>query len=339
MRLIDRRLRVGRTGRWQWYWGLLGLVTVPAVTIGILALIASLVAFWPTIGALTGLDVSNDVFLSRGRWDSYAAFIVGSLPVIVATAVTIKWVHGWSVGQVLGPGQRFVWADFAKSATALFIIYAISTAMDFVVQPAQYALQVQDWGIAFWIVLAGIVILPQAFSEDFLFNGYLSRLWGAVVPVRFVVPVALSVLFSLAHAGNADVGNDPWAAHIGLFGGQLLALLIYIRTGSLGATVGLHWMNNTFSAGFVGTLPGYQNDLALMIYRDPALAAGGSNLFDFWSWVDLIAGLLLVWLSVSWRRSPFYIPDRTDIPAEIERSEARTGIMDDEVSAQVRDAT
>jgi CAAX protease family protein len=338
MRLIDRRLLVARKGRWQWYWGLLGLATVLAVTVAVLSIPYAIDTIWPKFGELAGFEIDDDLFLSPGRWDTYSSFVVFSVPVILATFVTIKWVHLWSVGEVLGPGRRFVWTHFGRSAAALFTIYTVATAIDFVVEPAQYTLQVEHWATVGWIILAGVVILPQAFSEEFLFNSYLMRLWGAVVPLRFVVAITLSVLFSLAHAANEDVGQDPWPAHASLFGGQLLALAIYIRTGSLGATVGLHWMNNTFTAGIVGSLPGYKNDLALVIYRDPVLSAGGTNLYDPWSWVGMIAGFLLVWLLVTWRRSPFHIPDRTDDPPRPKEVGLDGGTSDDDATLYTREA-
>jgi membrane protease YdiL (CAAX protease family) len=310
---IDRRLLVARVGRWQWSWGLVGLVTVGAVMLGVVSVLYAIGDEWEAGAYLLGLGVSDDVVLSPGRWDTYTSFVFLSLPAIVATCVAIKWVHGWSIGSVLGVDGRFAWADFGKSAAALFAIYAIWSALDFAITPERYAWHAEHWQVVFWIALAGVVILPQAFSEDFLFNAYLARLWGAVVPVRFVVAITLSLAFGLLHGWNADVARDPLPSILAMAAGQLVAILVYFRTGSLAATVGLHWMNNAFLACVIATEPGYKSDLALFVYRDPVLSAGGSYLYDPWFWLALASGPMLTWFVLSWRRSPFYIPDRCNV--------------------------
>ena len=303
----DPALLAGRVGRWRWYWLFVGNALLVVLLAG-----ALMAAGWADewVSGLFGRGGSfeEDVLYTANRPATFIGICIASLAFVLPVIIVLQLVHGQSWRLALGRDGRFSWSDFGKAATASFVVFFIVGAVEYVIFPER--LSVRSHGIAHlpWVLLAALVTFPQAFSEDFLFKGYVTRIWGAVVPFRIFVVLAAGMLFTSLHSGNSDVKADLWFMLIGFLLGDLLMLTMYLRAGSLGAVTGLHWMNNVMVICLVTRVPGYKNELALMEYRDPVLMAGKSHLTNPESWATLIVGFLLLYFFLTWRRSPFSLP-------------------------------
>lgn len=319
--MSDPRLMAGREGRWRWPWALLGNGLVLLLIFGFGAGLGAIGEFAPGFAALF-MDFGGDdgAVFRPPRVGSFLAFATFGALLIVPVLIAMKLVHGWHVGRVLGPRGGFVWGDFGRAVGAWATIYAVATAVEVVLFPDRYVLRPVGWECAIWLALAAAVILPQAFAEDFLFIGYLGRLWGAILPLPFVVVPMTAVGFSVLHASNADVSVDPKFALAVLFFGQALSLMIYFRTGSLAACFGLHWINNLIALAVVSHQPGYKNDFAPVVYLDPVLRAGRSHANEPLSWLAVLVGFGMIWVLLTWRRSPFAIASRPLPETPVSRS-------------------
>ena len=304
-RAVDRRLLAGRRGRWQLRWAVLGTVLAVVGNIALTLLAVPLdalmaIPFGGPVPLEILLDNRPDTF---AKWLTFAATLI--LPVIAVLAI----VHGQSWRDALGPDRRFEWPLFWRAAGAFTVTLVCSTLILIAFQgPQQISLQPHPPSHAVWMLLAALVILPQAFAEDLAFKGYLLRIWGAVLPSRTLIVLIMSALFTSLHVGNSDMAVDLAFQVPTFFITWLISFAIYARTLSLGAATGMHWANNVVSFCILTSDPGGNNPFALFVYRDPVLSAGRSNATDPVSWLSLLAGSVLLWVLLTWPRSPFYLP-------------------------------
>lgn len=299
----DRFLLLGRVGRWQWPWALLGTIATFALIIAI-GLITDPIETW--LAGRHGEDAAGSD-LTPDRLDTFASFLLFALSVTLAPALVISLVHGLDPRRLLGPNGRFRWDLCARASLAMLFVAAVGVAIGLVREPQSYQWQAIKPGHLPWLLLALPIIFCQSFAEEYLFKGYLVRVWGAVLPVRSVIVLVVAAVFTSAHAINDDVARDLAFNLLIFFAGELLTLAVYLRTCSLGAVTGLHWINNVWAMCVLATQPGQSGALALAVYTDPVLAAGGSRLTDAYGYLELLAGFALLWVMLTWRRSPFYL--------------------------------
>ena len=298
-------LLAGRVGRWRWPWLLLGHVTAIAVFI---ALCLPVVFFEKWFSKTSGRSLLTTTLLSSDRPETFLLFLFVAVALIVPTAIVIKLVHGQKLRAALGPDGRFSWPNFVKAAAAVFLIFAIFCIVEVIRYPDRFTYR--GYGIyhAPWLLLGAMTILLVAFAEDLFFKGYLLRSWGAVLPIRSVIVLLAAGTFSSAHVLNPDVKAHPWVGLLYLFAADTVAIGIYLRTGSLAAVTGMHWMNNLCSMTFVQPGPWNDNLLAMFSYNDPILAAGKIHLAILESLFVLIIGLAMLWVLLTWRKSPLCLP-------------------------------
>ena len=301
----DPALLAGRVGRWRWPWVVVG--TLAAITLMVLIgrLISPLEA---RLAAWYELPLDENIHFQAGRWDTFVAFVTFAFPLIAAIAIVLVFVHGQSWRAALGPNGRFDWSLFAKAAVALLIVSTLSSCVDYLHAPGSMRLVPHGLSHLPWLLLGALVILPQAFAEDFVFKGYLTRAWGAVLPYRLIIVPLCATAFTTLHAGNADVGADLSFNLAGFLLMEILAFNLFLRTGSLATATGLHWMNNVFAMCLVTTLPGQPGDFAVIEFQHPLMTAGVSKWSDPVEIVSVLAGTALLWALLSSPRSPLYLP-------------------------------
>lgn len=301
----DNVLLGGRIGRWQWPWALVGTLA----TIGLafaFGLVGGIVE--GRVGRLFGRGRSDEQALIPGHIEDFVGFALFGSALVCAAALTLRFVHGQDPLNAISADRRFDWRLFAKTAGAYFCVLAVGTGVDYATDPGSYALLPRTLGHIPWWLLGMLVILPQAFGEDYLFKGYLARVWGAVIPFRLVLIPLIAAAFTSGHLVNEDMKTDLVFNVIGFVSSEVIALLIFLRTGSLAATTGYHWMNNVYTFCLVSTTPGQSDRLSLVRATDTLVLQGKSHLYDPMSWAALVIGLAMLSALLFWRRSPFYLP-------------------------------
>ena len=300
-------------------WAALGTVSVLAGSVGVYLLLSEVDT---AVANLFGGPLDADTFVV-GRPDTFFTMLTFAASLILPAVLVTTLLHRTSWRLLLGADGRFDWGVFWKAAAAFALVYFAATAVDLIRHPGQYALQNPTLSHIPWLLLGMLAILPQAFAEDVVFKGYLTRVWGAVLPIRPLLIVGMAAAFASVHAGNTDVAKDLWFNLASMLIGELVAFAIYLRTMSLAAATGIHWMNNVYAMCLVATLPGYDNSFAVAVYTDPVLAAGGSHLLDLQAWFELIVVTLALWLLLTNARSPFHlapvaVPDPSEPRSDVD---------------------
>ncbi|MEX0645967.1 MAG: CPBP family intramembrane glutamic endopeptidase [Parvularculaceae bacterium] len=294
-----------RVGRWRW----------PFALLGALVFIVLMIVLTAPLGFLME-EGDPDEFLAMrpGSLYGFISFATVGLSFLIPAALTLRLVHGQNPFAALGPGGRFGWGDFARGVGAAASLGAAGLVIAMIFSPEALKLAPKSPDYVLWFALAAAILLVQSFGEEYFFKGYLARVWGAIVPYRFIIVPALSAIFASVHAGNPDVAADLYFSLLVTFMMAAFTYVIYLRTESLGAVTGLHWFNNLWAICIVATAPVQSEAMALAVYVDPVLSSGGSRLADPRAYLELALMFAVLWLLLASRRSPFYLAPRAATP-------------------------
>jgi membrane protease YdiL (CAAX protease family) len=175
---------------------------------------------------------------------------------------------------VLGIEGRVRMGDFGRGAVAQVLaalpLLAVSLAFTDV-ERSTIPLDVY----LFWLAPLLPVILLQTSAEEVFFRGFLPQALAARFRAPLVFVVVPTALFAVLHYNGDLSGTENLLLMIWYVGFALLALLMVVRTGNLGAAMGLHFATNV---------------LAILIVGDPRL---GLQHALFWAptFIDDVPGL------------------------------------------------
>ncbi len=215
--------------------------------------------------------------------------------------VAARLVHGRGAFSVFGNRARMV-GDFWVAVKWMALLIVVSGILNsvFGVLLVTHASDVPEppvplVNVAFgaWLVvlpLSLVAILIQTGAEEILFRGYIQQQLAARFSSRWVWMVLPSVVFGLGHM-SAEFGDMAWmvvvwATLFGLASADLVA-----RTGGLGASIGLHFLNNAIGILLISQ-PGPLQGLSLFVHAVPP---GDLTPIDV---IAQIGSLLCSWLIV-----------------------------------------
>lgn len=225
-------------------------------------------------------DTPTGVFLNLSTFVFMAAG-----PMLVC-----RFLHQRPWRTLIGPPGQATW-DFLLAARAM----AILTGVLMLVAPAPYELQ-RALAAGRWLALLPLTlaaIFVQVAAEELLFRGYLQSQLAARFRSPLVWMAVPSALFAMGHyAPGAYGGNALWIVGF-TFAFGLAAADLTARTGSLGAAMGLHFVNNVVAIALV-SFPGDFSGLAL--YHLPFAADDAAAVRPL-IWAEF-AGIGLSWLAV-----------------------------------------
>ncbi|MHC0052148.1 lysostaphin resistance A-like protein [Actibacterium sp. D379-3] len=207
--------------------------------------------------AYTGIFFSTltttDTLLMLG---SYGFLLVG-------VVLVVTQLHKRPVVTLIGP-PHLALHHFLRCARALAVLYV---AM-WLLLPGGNADLHRNLAFNQWLLVLPLslsVLLVQTGAEEVLFRGYLQQQFAA----RFASPVIWmgvpALIFAWGHYSIDQAGQN--AAYTAIWAGlfALAASDLTARTGTLGAAVALHFINNVGAILFV-SLPGPVSGLSLYTY-------------------------------------------------------------------------
>jgi membrane protease YdiL (CAAX protease family) len=308
----DPVLLAERQGRWSWPWVVLGTAVYIALALAFVGATDELQSWLARRTGTTDEYVrsgQSDVVFAPGNFYTFLNFTLFGLALMLA-ALPFAWLHGRQTPDFFvryhGRGSL---ALFLKAAAGLLLVSLLGSALEYARNPASFALRASiGWDYLKWLPIAAAVLLIQTLGEEVAFRGYLLRIWGAVIPFRPLVTAAVILGFTLLHTTNSDFVTDYWFSFIIFIVGEFVYYWALFRTGSIVTTWGLHFANNLSATVLLVTVPGTSPDMALIIFTDPVLAAGGSRLTMPMAYIELIGGQALLFTLFMWQRSPFHLP-------------------------------
>ncbi|MDH3262975.1 MAG: CPBP family intramembrane metalloprotease [Paracoccaceae bacterium] len=201
--------------------------------------------------------LSVALFLAVGPIEYFGWLRRVSLPQEPApTLMLLATFAGMLLGPVLaagachfrGPGTLFgPWGEFRRSFASVLAVtlplYAVPLGLALAFEAPVENLPWEAW--MRWLPYALPLILLQVTAEEALFRGYLQQQLAARFAARWVWMVVPSALFASLH-WNPTAGDAVWLVIGTTFLFALIVADLTARTGSLGAAVGLHFVNNAY---------------------------------------------------------------------------------------------
>jgi membrane protease YdiL (CAAX protease family) len=235
------------------------------------------------------------------RWVGAAMFFLTFAGLHLGLAVSLRLLHRRGYASLFGPDHRVNPAHFRYGLVAMLgLVVALNALMvvEHLVLPEGVPPEVArlrptgDWLIG--LVPALALILMQVSAEEAAFRGYLLQQLRARFRSPLVWAVLPALVFGALHFDPGTYGlvnAFAYVANATIMG--TLAALVTIRTGNLGAAIGLHFGNNASMIlfGLEGELSGFS---LYGIAMDPASGYATYSIL-----AQTVAALLLFAL---WRR-------------------------------------
>ena len=229
-------------------------------TAQIMALIAMIDVIW------TGLDFSiafTVLFTSLADPNTPQAMIVvlcTFFAMLGAVWLTTLIFRRQGLRVLIGPGA--VLRSFGIATIVMLPIIVLGFALALLWGDARPNLSFGTWLL--WMIPALPLLLIQVSSEELIFRGYLLQELAVRFKSRWVWFLIPSVIFGFLHYDPARMGSNALliVAVTTFFG--VIATDVTVRTGNLGAAIGLHFMNN-LQAMMLLSLDGTLNGLSLYV--------------------------------------------------------------------------
>lgn len=192
--------------------------------------------------------------------------------------------------KLIGPGP--VLRNFTTAVLIMLPLTLIGFALSLWSGDAILNLPFSSW--LFWMLPALPLLLVQVSSEELIFRGYLLQELAVGFKSRWIWLLLPSFIFGCLHYDPARMGSNAlYIVAVTTFFGMITAD-VTIRTGNLGAAIGLHFMNN-LQAMMLISLNGTLNGLSLYVTKTHVSdeAAVRILLFSSVGYVLVIYGIYL----------------------------------------------
>lgn len=231
---------------------LLGLLLMMFVFLGFFAMMA--VVVYPIVGPLNyfGFIQSLQKPVTIGTTLFVLISFIGMFlaPIIAAPACHLR-----PAGSLFGPRGESL-RGFTTTVGVLAPIYIGLAGLGWWLVGPEQNMELGTW--MRWLPLAVPLVLIQVTAEELIFRGYLPQQLAARFNARWIWMGIPSVIFAALHY-NPEAGATAWLIVLTTFAFALVAMDLTERTGSLGAAIGLHFVNNLSALLFLsvkGTITG-----------------------------------------------------------------------------------
>jgi membrane protease YdiL (CAAX protease family) len=213
-----------------------------------------------------------------------------------AVWLTVVLFRDQSLTALLGPGP--IIRNFCTACIVVSPFLLLSLVLPILGDQASPNLPISQWLL--WMGLALPLLLIQVSAEELIFRGFLLQECSTRFQSRWIWLVVPSMLFGMLHFDPTRFGSNSLLIVAATFLFGLIAADVTVRTGNLGAAIGLHFMNNLMAMMLL-SLDGTMTGLSLYVTTDhvsDAVAVRRLLLYDFAS----IAALYGIYLAVMrWR--------------------------------------
>lgn len=188
--------------------------------------------------------------------------LLSFVAMLAAVWLTVGLFRGQSITALLG--RNGVLRNFLLACGIVAPLQAIAFTLALSGGETVPNLPLSEW--LFWMLPALPLLLIQVSAEELVFRGYLLQEFATRFHNRWIWLVLPSLIFGFLHFDPTRFGANSGliVAATTLFG--VIAADLTVRTGNLGAAIGLHLMNN-FLAMMLVSMDGTLNGLSLFVTR------------------------------------------------------------------------
>ncbi len=275
----------GKNDWWRYVIGYLIIMTA-YLMLGAIPLLA-LVLFVMLDGNSATNFTQTGAFTGINPLISFTVIMSSFIPVFVAEALTVKFIHGRPFRSLITTAARVNWKRVWQGAGIWLLVAALIALAEALLYPGRY---VFSFDVKVWVAIAfaSFILIPiQSSAEEFLFRGYLLQNAGLKIKNFLLLSLLSGFLFTLPHLGNPEVIEMGAPMTILYFAMGAFLAFITLKDNGLELALGMHASNNIFSSLFAS----YTNDAI----QTPALFTVGE--FDMvFNIIALLVGLAAFYL-------------------------------------------
>ncbi len=187
------------------------------------------------------------------------------IPGLIGIMVILRVLHRRRFVTLFGPALRACVAQFKYGFFVACIMAVAGLILGFgqlILFPETAAAQrgpllISDW-LLFLLPMLGVIFIQIAVEELF-FRGYLLQHLMARFGKFWIAAIVPSLIFGLGHYDSLTFGANAWLYVMTTTVGGILLCSVTLRTGNIGAALGLHFANNiwaTLTLGVSGHMDG-----------------------------------------------------------------------------------
>jgi hypothetical protein len=277
-------------GRPQLWRTLLGLV--------LLGVVFALITFGLLFVAIKFLGLSRNQLAVADTPGAAAMIFLPFLGFHIGLALVLPLLHKRGYRSLFGPALRLNLRHFAYGMAAIVLLglggFAVTGLEQLLWPGAPEIVQVRPLGAwLIWLPVFIPLVLLQSLAEELVFRGYLLGQLRARFRSIWICAVLPSALFGVLHFAPGTWGLNAYMYVLNTTLVGVIACLVTLRTGNLGAAAGLHFANNMLALllGVKGELEG-----ATLF----ALVVTPESGYMTWSFA-VVTGLSVVLFAAWWR--------------------------------------
>lgn len=236
------------------------LVTLVVATISYLLL--TIVIF--IVGAAF-LSVSDQSILAQGKFTTpqlMTVILISFWGMFVGIVGAVAIFHRRGLGSLLNHRGAFFLRNFIIAVVFVGILFVITNTL-FPTQGLRANIPYDVW--LSWLPYMLFLVLIQVSAEELIFRGYIQQQLAARFQSPWIWMVLPSIIFGMLHYQPSVMGSNTWFAVAQTMMLGLLMADLTMRTGNLGAAIGLHFANNVLAMGYV-SLDGILSGFSLYIF-------------------------------------------------------------------------
>lgn len=250
----------------EWWRVLLTFLILAAVYIGFMT------TLFLGLGMIMDSGELNTILLKAqsGVFDTPVALIAvlaTFIGAVIGLWVGLVIIHRRGMASLLGPKENWL-RNFVLAVVIVALLFGAFRLVFPTEDPMIPNLAFGTW--IKWLPLALPLLIIQVGAEELIFRGYLQQQLAVFSKSRFIWAVLPSALFGVLHYEAEQFGPNAGLVVLSTVISGILMAEITMRTGNLGAAIGVHLANNFF-AMMVVSLSGDLTGLAL--YTTPFSAA------------------------------------------------------------------
>jgi membrane protease YdiL (CAAX protease family) len=218
----------------------------------------------------------------------------------VALIAVVPRLHRRSYSSLLGPSMTLNRKHFVFGSVVVALVFSASLLLipleGWIFSEAERPIlsmsPVLPWAV--WLAPAVILLLLQTSAEELVFRGYLLQQLSARFNSIIIWAVLPSFLFGILHFDPETYGANAYLYVLNTTAFGIMASIITLRTGNIGAALGIHFVNNLLAlcgVGFAGSFSG----LALITMQVDLTGAYAS--YSMLSQLVFEVTAFLIWLN------------------------------------------
>lgn len=248
-------LAIGRTGKNDWWRYIIGILLVLVVS--------NILGYIPVELYMDSADVSHlskvEIYQHQTALNfeklglsnnlGLIALISGFLFGLITLFLVQKYLHKRPILSLFNSFSTIRWKRIFIGALIWGLLILVQLVVSLILYTSDYHFQFDESKFIPLLFISLLLLPIQTSFEELFFRGYFMQALGNIIKYPIIVVIITSLLFAIAHGFNPEVsafGASKMMLYY--FGFAMMAALITLLDDGIELALGMHAINNIFTA-------------------------------------------------------------------------------------------